>query len=101
MGAGQGWFWSFISSVVWWFCWKNILNWIDNVAKGTLKRKDHFSLQNKVFSQETLKKNSQAPNASRPDSRPLPKQKHSLDASFLQWQNSSKDLFYGSCSVRT
>nr|XP_020756258.1 uncharacterized protein LOC110141643 isoform X1 [Odocoileus virginianus texanus] len=61
----------------------------------------HPASENKVFSQETLKKNSQAPNASRPDSRPLPKQKHSLDASFLQWQNSSKDLFYGSCSVRT
>lgn len=92
---------------MWWFCWKNILNWIDNVAKGTLKRKDHFSLQNNFLqrniflSQETLKRNSQAPNASRPDSRPLPKLKHSLDASFLQWQNSSKHLFYGSCSVRT
>lgn len=70
------------------------------MAKGTLKRKDHFSLQNKVFSQETPeKKHPGLQSASRSNLCPLPNRKHSLDASFLQWRNPASIYFTVTASL--
>lgn len=86
------------SSVLWCFYWENSSNWVDNVAKRTLKRKDHFSLRKTKISTRTPWKEMPWPPANAAPVPLLSKREARLGLKLLPWQHPREHVFYGKFS---
>lgn len=74
--------------------------WIDNAAKGTLKKRSFFSMQNSFQPGYPEKTYPGPPVNAAPNSLNFQKRKHILDSRFLLWQNSNKHILHSYFSGR-